>query len=130
MSFILDIDLDYFGLFNDPIIKLVKILRWADRPVDSIIDLHHKALKEWSKAIKKGLIDKPIFILHIDEHHDMLGETPPVQFGNFIFFALQQWPDCHVHWLTRNPIDHPQMWLSESAWELVSGRSIGFLVSQ
>ena len=122
MSLILDIDLDYFPLFKDPIGRFDKILSWAARPVDLIVDLHHKALTQWSEVIEKGIIESPIFILHVDEHHDMLSETPPIQYGNFIYFAMLQWPDCQVHWLTKDPIDHPDMWISEKAWKLVAER--------
>ena len=74
MSCILDIDLDYFRLFNDPIRRLDKVLGWARRPVDVIVDEHHKVLKHWDRAIGKGVIEAPTFILHVDEHHDMLSE--------------------------------------------------------
>ena len=74
MSCILDIDLDYFRLFNDPIRRLDKVLGWARRPVDVIVDEHHKVLKHWDRAIEKGVIEAPTFILHVDEHHDMLSE--------------------------------------------------------
>ena len=105
MSCILDIDLDYFRLFNDPIRRLDEVLGWAGRPVDLIVDEHHKVLKYWDRAIEKGVIEAPTFILHVDEHHDMLSEQPPVLFGNFLYFAMRKWPDCRVHWLTENPID-------------------------
>ena len=45
MSCILDIDLDYFRLFNDPIRRLDEVLEWARRPVDLTVDKHHKVLK-------------------------------------------------------------------------------------
>src|ERR1035438_8053821 len=95
MSCILDIDLDYFRLFSDPIRRLDELLEWAHRPVDLIIDEHHKVLKHWDRAIAKGSIKAPTFILHVDEHHDMLSERPPVLFGNFLYFAMRKWPDCH-----------------------------------
>ena len=57
MSCILDIDLDYFRLFNDPIRRLDKVLGWARRPVDVIVDEHHKVLKHWDRAIEKGVIE-------------------------------------------------------------------------
>ena len=122
MSCILEIDLDYFRLSNDPIRRLDEILGWARRPVDFIVDEHHKVLKYWDRAIAKGVIEAPTFILHIDEHHDMLDEQPPVLFGNFLYFAMRKWPDCRVHWLTENPIDDPSMWLSEDAWASVGDR--------
>ena len=122
MSCILDIDLDYFRLFNDPIRRLDEVLEWARRPVDLTVDKHHKVLKHWNRAIAKGVIKAPTFILHADEHHDMLSEQPPVLFGNFLYFAMRKWPDCRVHWLTKDPIDDPTMWLSEDAWSSVGDR--------
>ncbi len=115
MSCILDIDLDYFRLFSDPIRRLDAVLEWARRPVDLIVDEHHKVLNHWDRAIEKGVIEAPTCILHVGEHHDMLSEQPPVLFGNFLYFAMRKWPDCRVHWLTKDPIDDPSMWLSEEA---------------
>jgi len=122
MSCILDIDLDYFRLFSDPIRRLDELLEWARRPVDFVVDEHHKVLKHWDRAIAKGVIGAPTFILHVDEHHDMLSEQPPVLFGNFLYFAMRKWPDCRVHWLNKDPIDDPTMWLSEDAWASVGDR--------
>jgi hypothetical protein len=122
MSFILDIDLDYFGLFRHPIKRLDAVLHWARRPIDVIVQYHHEVLGHWDSAVKEGRIDQPTFILHIDEHHDMLGEQPPIQFGNFLYFGMLKWPACRVHWLTKAPIDYPDMWLSEEAWQRVASR--------
>ncbi len=122
MAFILDIDLDYFHLFKNPIDRLEEVLEFAGRPVDFIVEKHHEVVKRWDSAIKKGVIDPPTFILHVDEHHDMLSEHPPMQFGNFIYFVMLKWKKCHVHWLTEDPIDYPDMWLSEDAWKSVRGR--------
>ena len=52
MSCILDIDLDYFRFFNDPIRRLDEVLEWARRPVDLIVDEHHEVLKHWDTAIR------------------------------------------------------------------------------
>ncbi len=82
MAFILDIDLDYFQFFKNPIGRLEEVLQFARRPVDFIVDKHHKVVKRWDTAIKKGIIRAPTFILHVDEHHDMLSEHPPMQFGS------------------------------------------------
>ena len=71
MSCILDIDLDYFRLFNDLVRRLDEVLEWADRPVDFVVGQHHHVVKHWSAAIKRGLIETPTFIVHADEHHDM-----------------------------------------------------------
>jgi hypothetical protein len=115
MSVILDIDLDYFGLFKNPMEKLDRLLEWASRPVDLVVKHHHQAFLRWHNLVNKGVVSSPSLIIHADEHHDMLSENPPVQFGNFLYFALRRWPECRVHWLTAKPIDYPDMWLSESA---------------
>lgn len=122
MSVILDIDLDYFGLVARPIHELDKLLEWAARPVDFVVEHHHEAYLRWTALVQKHIITSPQFIIHVDEHHDMLSEKRPVQFGNFLYFAMRRWPRCRVHWLTVNPIDHPDMWLSERAWDSVSAR--------
>ena len=122
MSVILDIDLDYFGLFKHPVGELDRLLRWASRPVDFVVEHHHRAFLRWQKLLNEVVISSPTLIIHADEHHDMLSENPPVQFGNFLYFALRRWPECRAHWLTANPIDYPDMWLSESAWHSVSAR--------
>lgn len=98
MTSILDIDLDYFNLFDEPLDRLNELLDWANRPVDKVVDHHHKSFKYWRQALAKRSLAAPQFILHVDKHHDMLGETKPVQFGNFLYFAMRQWPDCRVHW--------------------------------
>ncbi len=64
----------------------------------------------------------PDLIIHVDEHHDMMSERPPANFGNFVCFAMRHWPDCRVVWVTPQPIDDPSMWLSEDAWEDVAPR--------
>jgi hypothetical protein len=122
MSVILDIDLDYFRLFKHPMREWEQLLGWASRPVDFVVKDHHQAFTRWQKLVNQGAISSPSLIIHADEHHDMLSESPPVQFGNFPYFALRQWPECRVHWLTAKPIDHPDMWLSQTAWHAISSR--------
>jgi hypothetical protein len=122
MTSILDIDLDYFNLLDDPLDRLNELLDWAKRPVDKIVDHHHKSLEYWKQALAKRSLAAPQFILHVDEHHDMLSETRPIQFGNFLYFAMQRWPECRVHWQVDNPIDSPSMWLSDEAWDSVASR--------
>ena len=122
MSAILDIDLDYFRFFDSPVERLDELLAWADRPVDALFDEHHEAFKFWIHAVSRGAIDTPEFILHVDEHHDMLGERPPANFGNFLYFAMRRWPTCKVHWLVDMKIDSPAQWLSEEAWASVARR--------
>lgn len=58
--------------------------------------------------------------LHVDEHHDMMSEMPPVNFGSFMYFAMREWPECRVHWVMPDPIDYPDMWLSDEVWDAVS----------
>jgi hypothetical protein len=121
-SVILDIDLDYFPLLAQPLDELAKVLRWAARPVDFIVTHHHEAYRRWIDLVKKGTIGVPRLILHLDEHHDMLSDVPPVQFGNFLYFALRRWANCRVQWVTPQPIDYPDRWLSAGAWRSVSKR--------
>ena len=72
--------------------------------------------------VARNLIEPPHLIIHADEHNDMMSDKPPINFGSFIYLAMRQWPDCHVVWVTSQPIDYPDMWLSDSAWEDVSSR--------
>jgi hypothetical protein len=122
MSVILDIDLDYFQFIDEPLKRLNELLVSADRPVDHIVTHHHQALGLWTEAIEKGVIDTPHFILHVDEHHDMLCERPPINAGNFLYFAMRRWPRCRVHWLVDLKIDSPQQWLPEDKWKPLSRR--------
>jgi hypothetical protein len=122
MTSIMDIDLDYFRFFDDPVDRLNELLDWANQPVDKVVDHHHKSFEYWKQALAKRSLADPQFIFHVDEHHDMLGERKPVNFGNFLYFAMQRWPDCRVHWLVDNPIDSPKMWLSDEAWKSVANR--------
>jgi hypothetical protein len=43
VSAILDIDLDYFRFFDDPVARLDEMLAWAGRPVDAVFDEHHES---------------------------------------------------------------------------------------
>ena len=126
MTSILDIDLDYFEFVDNPVDRLEKLLCWANRPVDRLVDHHHKSLEYWVDAVCKRSLPAPRFILHVDEHHDMLSERKPVNCGNYLYFAMRRWPKCRVHWQIDDPIDSPTVWLSGEAWELVAGRfSVG-----
>jgi hypothetical protein len=122
MSVILDIDLDYFGLFEQPIAELERLLTWAGRPVDFVVEHHHEAYTRWKQMVTAHLLQPPHLIIHADEHHDMMSERPPANFGSFIYFAMRHWTDCRVVWVTPRPIDYPDMWLSDDAWEAVSSR--------
>lgn len=122
MSVILDIDLDYFALFEDPEAELDRLLGWAARPVDFVVQHHHEADAQWRQMVTRRTLGRPDFIIHADEHHDMMGERPPVGFGNFLYFAMRHWPQCQVAWLTPQPIDSSDMWLPSDAWDAVSTR--------
>ncbi|MBN1506173.1 MAG: UPF0489 family protein [Sedimentisphaerales bacterium] len=122
MSVILDIDLDYFRCSDEPLKRLNELLAWANRPVDSVFTNHHEALAFWAKAVKDGVIDTPRFILHVDEHHDMLSDRPPINAGNFLYFAMRRWPKCRVHWLVDRRIDSPKQWLPEEDWKAITRR--------
>ena len=122
MSVILDIDLDYFPLFDRPLDELERLLSWAGRPVDFIVEHHHEAFRRWKRMVATHVLQPPRLIIHADEHHDMLSERPPPNFGSFVYFAMRHWPDCRVVWVTPQPIDSPDIWLSDEAWEAVSAR--------
>jgi len=122
MSVILDIDLDYFRFFDEPLERLDELLAWADRPVDAVFKDHHEALEFWTEAIEEGVIDTPQLILHVDEHHDMLCDRSPINAGNFLYFAMRRWPNCRVHWLVDVKIDSPQQWLPEDKWKSLTRR--------
>jgi len=119
---ILDIDLDYFQFVDAPLDRLNEILRWANRPVDRLVEHHQESLEYWVDAIRKRSLSAPQFILHVDEHHDMLSERKPINCGNCLYFAMRRWPQCRVHWQINDPIDSPSMWLSEEAWASVAKR--------
>jgi len=122
MSVILDIDLDYFRFFDEPLERLDELLAWAGRPVDAVFKDHHEALRFWTEAVEEGVIDTPQFILHVDEHHDMLCDRPPINAGNFLYFAMRRWPNCRVHWLVDVKIDSPKQWLPEDKWKSLTRR--------
>jgi hypothetical protein len=122
VSFILDIDLDYFDLLPKPLERLNEMLTWSGRPVDAIVQHHHQAFEHWIEAVRVRRIAAPDLILHVDAHHDMLGDRRPVGPGNFLYFAMRRWPRCRVRWLTDLRIDSPDMWLSEGAWRSVTAR--------
>ena len=126
MSSILDIDLDYFNLIRDPLSRLYALLEWAQCPVAFIIEKHHQGLRLWKDRVKSGRLSIPSFILHVDEHHDMMDENSHPNIGNLMHHAMREWPECRVHWLTETPIDCPAMWLSDETWDLLCRRfSVG-----
>jgi hypothetical protein len=122
MSSILDIDLDYFNLVDKPARRLKRLLKWADCHVSFVVEKHHKVLAKWKSRIKNGHLTEPQFILHVDEHHDMMDERSTPNIGNFIVHAMQIWPQVRVHWLVDQAIDTPEMWLSDETWGILSKR--------
>ena len=60
MTVILDIDLDYFALFNQPVRRLEKVLAWAERPVDFMVRHHHEAFRHWRRMAEEALSVLPI----------------------------------------------------------------------
>jgi hypothetical protein len=122
MCSILDIDFDYFNLVENPVQRLEQLLSWADCPVSFIAENHHEVLSWWRKCIKKGQLREPQFILHVDEHHDMMDEMTKPNIANFIFHAMRDWSNVRVHWLVEQAIDSPEMWLSEDTWNNLSNR--------
>lgn len=122
MSSILDIDLDYFNLMDNPVQRLSQLMHWADCPVSFVVENHHRALGRWIDYVGKGILRDPQYILHVDEHHDMMDETAKPNIANFIYHAMRIWPDVRVHWLVEQAIDSPSMWLSEDTWMVISKR--------
>ena len=122
MCSILDIDLDYFNVMEDPAQRLGKLLTWAGRPVDFIVDKHFAVLKRWREDIRKRELPMLTHILHVDDHHDMMDEQAVPNIANVMVHALRGWPRCRVHWLVEQPIDSPEMWLSGNTWEQLSPR--------
>ncbi len=122
MSSILDIDLDYFNLSEKPIEQLARLLAWADGPVSFTVEKHHDSLRRWKSYVRTGKLREPKYILHVDEHHDMMNERRTPNIANVIYHAMRIWPEVRVHWMVANPIDTPAMWLSEDAWQSLSKR--------
>ena len=122
MSSILDIDLDYFNLVDSPVQRLAQLLDWAECPVSFVVENHHKALRRWRNSVKKGNLRKPQYILHVDEHHDMMDEKVTPNIANFMYHAMRTWPEVRVHWLVEQPIDSPSMWLCDETWRVLSRR--------
>ena len=81
MSVILDIDLDYFALFEQPIHELERLLAWAGRPIDFVVRHHHETYARWKQMVAAAAVGRPHLIIHVDEHHDMMSERPPANFG-------------------------------------------------
>ena len=98
MTSILDIDLDCIQFVDHPLNRLNGPLTWTNWPVDRLAEHHHRSLEYWIRAVRKNSFPAPRFILHVDEHHDMLSEQEPINFGSFLYFAMRRWPKCRAHW--------------------------------
>ena len=122
MSSILDIDLDYFSLVAKPSQRLEKLLDWGGKPVAFIVEKHHKAFARWRDRVRRGTLESPSHILHVDEHHDMMDQRRNANIANFMYHAMVMWSQCRVHWLTEQPIDGPRVWLDEEVWDSLSPR--------
>ena len=122
MCSILDIDIDYFNLIENPSQRLHCIMAWACRPVDFYVEEHHNALKKWKTIIKNRSLPAPSHILHVDEHHDMMDEQAVPNIGNAMLHAMRLWPQCKVYWLVDEAIDFPEMWLDEKTWKDLAPR--------
>ncbi len=126
MSSILDIDLDYFNLIENPEKQLEELLDWSDRSIAFIVEKHHKAYSRWKDRVKKRLLTQPSHILHVDEHHDMMDQKKNINIANFMYHTMQIWKNCRVHWMVDTPIDSPEIWLADDVWRPLSRRfSVG-----
>jgi hypothetical protein len=122
MYSILDVDLDYFNLAEDPASSFREILRWASRPVDLVVERHSQTFQYWKRRFRTGSIPAPSHILHVDEHHDMMDEKTKTNIENVMYQAMRTWPHCKVHWLVQEPIDSPVMWLTDVTWKSLRRR--------
>ena len=126
MSSILDIDLDYFNLIENPEQRLFDLLDWGDCPIDFVVEKHHKAYSRWKDRIKKGTLTQPSHILHVDEHHDMMDQKKNTNIANFMYHAMSNWKNCRIYWMVDTPIDSPEMWIDDDVWISFSQRfSVG-----
>jgi len=124
MSSILDIDLDYFNLIENPEQKLSELLTWGDCQIAFVVEKHHKAYARWKDMVNRGTVTQPSHILHIDEHHDMMSQQKRPNIANFIFHAMQEWENCQVYWMVDMAIDSPEMWIDDDVWESLKRRFI------
>ena len=126
MSSILDIDLDYFNLIENPEERLHELLEWGNCPIAFVVEKHHKAYSLWKDRVKRGKLSQPSHILHVDEHHDMMDQKRNANIANFMYHAMRTWKTCRVHWMVDSPIDSPEMWLDDDVWASFSPRfSVG-----
>jgi len=122
MSSILDIDLDYFDLLTDAPAVLAELLKWAERPVDIVVENHAQALRQWSVLVRQGKLPTPRHILHVDQHHDMMNENRRIDISNVMIHAMTMWPHCRVYWIAQDRIEEPRMWLDFDTWAGVKRR--------
>jgi len=52
LSSILDIDLDYFNLVNNPVTSIGRLLAWAGRPVCIVAEDHAQVVKKWRRRLE------------------------------------------------------------------------------
>jgi hypothetical protein len=122
MSSILDIDLDYFNPVEAPVLRLRQMLLWAQVPVAVVAVQHNEALPLWENHITKHKLTPPTHILHVDEHHDMMDDKKRTSLSNVIYHAMTRWQQCRVHWLVRDRIDDPSLWLEADTWDRLKKR--------
>ena len=96
MSSILDIDLDYFNLIENPEQRLKEILDWGNHRITFVVEKHHKAYSRWKDRVKRGTLTPPSHILHADEHHDMMDQKRYLNIANFMYHAMRTWRNCRV----------------------------------
>ena len=89
---LLDIDLDYFNLMENPTGALEQLLVWASCPVSFIVERHNQAFARWRRRVRSGSLPIPTHILHVDEHHDMMDQKKQSNIANFMYHAMQHWP--------------------------------------
>jgi hypothetical protein len=122
VSSILDIDLDYFNLAHSPEKELRDLLAWAGRPVDFVVERHSQVLPRWTGRVRRGTLTPPEFILHVDEHHDMMDAKQTPNIANVMYHAMRRWPTCRVCWMARDRIDDPSQWLPDQEWARLKPR--------
>ena len=122
MSSILDIDLDYFNLCQNPEQQFYELLNWGCCPIAFVVEKHHKAYSRWKDRVKRETLTEPSHILHVDEHHDMMDQKRIVNIANFMYHAMHKWKNCQLHWMVDTPIDSPEMWINDDAWVSFSQR--------
>ncbi len=73
----LDFDLDYLIDFDNPIGELHSIIRELNpKTPTEIVVSHQSALSPMMWAAKKGFVETPMHIIHVDRHHDMYNGAP------------------------------------------------------